>query len=140
VGRSEVMRTSCRVLLCAALAGSVGACSGLGMMEPPPRIVSQPPSEAALEKSLVMVATTVKWAGIIEASPVRHAHLLAPGDWIVCAQSSVRDLSPPYAIFFNGDKLVDYRIAVEIDDCRRAPYAPATALAVQQAVPLVIRP
>jgi hypothetical protein len=140
VGRSEVMRTSCRVLLCAALAGSVGACSGLGMMEPPPRIVSQPPSEAALEKSLVMVATTVKWAGIIEASPLRHAHLLAPGDWIVCAQSSVRDLSPPYAMLFNGDKLVDYRIAVEIDDCRRAPYAPATALAVQQAVPLVIRP
>jgi hypothetical protein len=36
--------------------------------------------------------------------------------------------------------LVHYRIAVEIDDCRRAPYAPATALAVQQAAPLVIRP
>ena len=90
-------------------------------------IVSQPPSEAALEQSLVMVATTVKWAGTVEASPVRHAHLLAPGDWIVCAQSSVRDLSPPYAMFFNGDRLVHYRIAVEIDDCRRAPYAPAAA-------------
>ena len=125
------------------------------MVEPPPRIVSQPPSESALEKSLVMVATTVKWAGTVEASPVRYAHLLAPGDWIVCAQSSVRDLSPPYAMFFTGDKLVHYRIAVEIDDCRRAPYAPATALAgpvgnqvghpVGQQVghqggPLVIRP
>jgi hypothetical protein len=117
------------------------------MMEPPPRIVSQPPSDAALEQSLVMVATTVKWAGMVEASPVRHAHLLAPGDWIVCAQSSVRDLSPPYAMFFTGDKLVHYRIAVEIDDCRRAPYAPAVALAGQvghqaghQGGPLVIRP
>ncbi len=143
-GSVRVMRTSCRVLLSAALAGSLGAslgaCSGLGMMEPPPRIVSQPPSEPALEKSLVMVATTVKWAGMIEASPVRHAHLLAPGDWIVCAQSSVRDLSPPYAMFFTGDRLVHYRIAVEIDDCRRAPYAPAVALAGQQAAPLVIRP
>ena len=78
-----------------------------------------------------MVATTVKWAGMVEASPVRYAHLLAPGDWIVCAQSSLRDLSPPYAMFFTGDKLVHYRIAVEIDDCRRAPYAPATALAGQ---------
>ena len=97
------------------------------MVEPPPRIVSQPPSEPALEQSLVMVATTVKWAGTVEASPVRYAHLLAPGDWIVCAQSSVRDLSPPYAMFFTGDKLVHYRIAVEIDDCRRAPYAPAIA-------------
>ncbi len=110
------------------------------MVEPPPRIVSQPPSDAALEQSLVMVATTVKWAGTVEASPVRHAHLLAPGDWIVCAQTSVRDLSPPYAMFFTGDKLVHYRIAVEIDDCRRAPYAPATVLAGQQAAPLMIRP
>ena len=80
----------------------------------------------------IMVATTVKWAGTVEASPVRHAHLLGPGDWIVCAQSSVRDLSPPYAMFFTGDKLVHYRIAVEVDDCRRAPYAPATALAYRQ--------
>ena len=121
------------------------------MVEPPPRVVSQPPSESALEKSLVMVATSVKWAGTVEASPVRYAHLLAPGDWVVCAQSSVRDLSPPYAMFFTGDKLVHYRIAVEIDDCRRAPYAPATALAGQpgqqlgqqvghQGGPLVIRP
>ena len=78
-----------------------------------------------------MVATTVKWAGMVEASPVRYAHLLAPGDWIVCAQSGVRDLSPPYAMFFSGDKLVHYRIAVEIDDCRLAPYAPAAALAGQ---------
>jgi hypothetical protein len=145
VGRAGVMRTSCQVLLCVAFAGSLGAslgaCSGLGMVEPPPRVVSQPPSEPALEQSLVMVATTVKWAGVVEASPVRYAHLLAPGDWIVCAQSSVRDLSPPYAMFFNGDKLVHYRIAVEIDDCRRAPYAPATALAGRQAAPpLVIRP
>lgn len=101
------------------------------MMEPPPRVVSQPPSEAVLEQSLVMVGTTVKWAGMVEASPVRYAHLLAPGDWIVCAQSSMRDLSPPYAMFFTGDKLVHYRIAVEIDDCRRAPYAPVTALAGQ---------
>ena len=74
-----------------------------------------------------MVATTVKWAGAVEASPVRYAHLLAPGDWIVCAQSGLRDLSPPYAMFFTGDKLVHYRIAVEIDDCRRAPYATALA-------------
>jgi len=110
------------------------------MVEPPPRVVSQPPSEAALEQSLVMVATTVKWAGTVEASPVRYAHLLAPGDWIVCAQSSMRDLSPPYAMFFTGDKLVHYRLAVEIDDCRRAPYAPAAMLAGQQAAPLAIRP
>ena len=55
---------------------------------------------------------------------MRQAHPLAPADWMVCAQSSARDLSPPYAMFFNGDRMVHFRIAVELDDCRRVPYAP----------------
>ena len=60
---SGVMRTSCRVLLCAALAGSLGGCSGLGMIEPPPRSSASRPRRSRSNKSLVMVATTVKWAG-----------------------------------------------------------------------------
>jgi hypothetical protein len=126
--------------LCAALGGILAGCSALGMVEPPPRIVSQPPTEMALEKSLVRVAKTVKWFGMVEASPVRQAHPLAPADWIVCAQSGARDLSPSYAVFFNGDTMVHFRIAVEVDDCRRAPYAPVTALARDPAEPLVISP
>ena len=119
VGRFRVMRTFSLALSCAALVG----CAVLGQ-DPPPRTLSQPPAEVALEQSLKTVAKTVKWAGVVEASPVRQAHLLAPADWIVCAQSGARDLSPPYAMFFNGDTMVHFRIAVEIDDCRRAPYAP----------------
>ena len=118
------MRAWCLVLSCAALAGALAGCSGLGMIEPPQRVVSQPPLELALAKSVTQVAKSVKWTGMPEASPVRQAHPLAPADWVVCAQSSARDLSPPYAMFFNGDKMVHFRIAVELDDCRRVPYAP----------------
>jgi hypothetical protein len=42
-------------------------------------------------------------------------------------QSAARDLSPVYAVFFNGDKLMHYRIAVEVDQCGRTPYAPVPA-------------
>ena len=69
---------------------------------------------------------------------MRQAHLLAPADWIVCAQSGARDLSPPYAMFFEGDKMVHYRIAVQVDDCRYVPYAPAVALAPPGPAPLSI--
>ena len=117
------MRARCVVMLCAVLGSAVGGCSALGMMDMPARVVSPPPADLALAKSVIQVAKSVNWNGLPEASPVRHAHVLAPADWIVCAQSGARDLSPPYAIFFNGDRMVHYRIAVEVDDCRRVPYA-----------------
>jgi hypothetical protein len=119
------------MVLCAtlggALAASLGGCSGIGMIEPPPRVVSQPPTEIALQKSLKVISDTVKWHGMPEASPVRQAHPLAPADWMLCVQSAARDLSPVYAVFFNGDKMVHYRIAVEVDECGRTPYAQVPA-------------
>jgi hypothetical protein len=125
------MRGRCFRVLCAALGGvlatSLGGCSGIGMIEPPPRVISLPPSDVALQKNLKVFATTVKWAGMPEASPVRQAHPLAPADWMLCVQSARRDLSPVYAVFFNGDNMVHYRIAVEVDECGRTPYAPVPA-------------
>lgn len=131
------MRAFWLVLSCAALGSFLAGCSGLGMIEPLPRVVSQPPMDIALARSVFQVAKTVKWTGMPEASPVRQAHLLAPADWIVCAQSSARDLSPPYAMFFNGDKMIHFRIAVEIDQCGRLPYAPVAEPPVEE--PVVVR-
>jgi hypothetical protein len=125
------MRGRCLWVLCATLGGvlamSLGGCSGLGMIEPPPRAVSQPPSEPALQKSLKAIADIVKWPGMPQASPVRQAHPLAPADWMLCVQSPARDLSRSYAVFFTGDSMIHYRIAVEVDECGRAPYAPVPA-------------
>ena len=101
------------------------------------RVVSQPPSEIALANNVTQVAAAVKWSGLPEASPVRQAHPLSPADWIVCVQSSARDLSPVYAVFFNGDKLIHFRIAVEIDQCGRMPYALVAPPSVQE--PALVR-
>ena len=136
------MRTCCRVVSCAALAAVLGGCAVLGY-DPPPRAISQPPAELALQKSLTLVAKTVHWPGVVEASPVRQAHVISPADWIVCAQSGARDLSQPYALFFNGDTMVTFRLAVQIDDCARAPYAPVPVVVEEPAGPpgpLAIRP
>lgn len=108
---------------CAVLGSAVGGCSGLGTMDLPARTISLPPSEPALVKAITQVAAAVKWAGVPEASPVRQAHLLAPADWVVCVQSSARDMSPVYAVFFNGDAMMHFRIAVEVDACGRVPFA-----------------
>jgi len=136
------MRTCCLVVSCAGFAAVLGGCAVVGY-DPPPRVTSQPPGELALQTSIKLVAKTVSWSGVVEASPVRQAHVISPADWIVCAQSGARDLSRPYALFFNGDTMVHFRIAVQIDACARAPYAPVPGLVEEPAGPfgpLVIRP
>jgi hypothetical protein len=127
------MRTGRSVVLCAALGGVLGGCAVLGY-DPPPRAISQPPNQIALQKSLTLVAKTVNWSGI-EASPARPAHAISPADWIVCAQSGARDLAGPYALFFNGDTMVHFRIAVLIDECARVPYAPVPLVLEEPAPP-----
>lgn len=130
------MRIGSVVGVCAVLGLGLAGCSSLS----DPRSVSTPPSELALEKNILTVARSVKWVGLVEASPVRQAHLTSPADWVVCAQSGARDLSPPYALFFNGDSLVHYRIAVQVDECGRMPFAPIGAVEPQVTTPLAIVP
>jgi hypothetical protein len=114
-------------VLAAALAAVVGGCAVVGH-EPPSRSISQPPAELALLKSITAVAKTVNWPGVVEASPVRQAQAFQPADWIVCAQGSARDPARPYALFFDGDNMVTFRLAVQMDDCMRVPYAPVTLI------------
>ncbi len=128
------MRTCCLSLLCAALGGLAGGCAVLGY-EPPPRAISQPPAELALQRNIISVAKTVNWPGVVEASPVRQAQPFAPADWIVCAQSGARDLSRPYALFFNGDTMVHFRLAVQLDECAQVPYAPVPLVVEEPARP-----
>jgi hypothetical protein len=110
------MRPVLPPLLCLVLA----ACSGAG--HEPKRVFSQPPLPAYIEQAVLAVAQAAKWAGPSEVSPLRQAHLLAPADWVVCARSGARDLSPPYAIFFSGNVVQHFRLAVELDECMREPY------------------
>ncbi len=138
----QVMRVCRLVVLCAALGGALGGCAVLGY-DPPPRAISQPPGEIALQKGITLVAKTVNWLGVVEASPARPAHAISPADWIVCAQSGARDVARPYALFFNGDTMVHFRIAVQIDECARVPYAPVPLFVEEPAPPpgaLAVRP
>ncbi len=99
---------------------ALGACSGASRETT--RMISPPPLPEAIEQAVLQVATTAKWTGPPEVSPLRHAHLLAPADWIVCARSGARNFSQPYAIFFSGNSVLHFRLAVELDDCMREPY------------------
>jgi hypothetical protein len=104
--------------LCMVLAG----CSGVIT---PPSVsyenTSPPPTEQAIAQSAKRVFTIGKLAGKAEISEPRRAHPLAPADWIVCLRSNV----PPfvtYAVFFKGDQMANFRLAVLNDQCAREVY------------------
>jgi drug/metabolite transporter (DMT)-like permease len=86
--------------------------------------VSKPPTVAALKGGIMKAFDAAKLTGTPEVSPLRRALLSAPGDWITCLRGAGKNGAHPYAVFFNGDTLVTYRVAVLLDACQREPYAP----------------
>ena len=84
---------------------------------------SIPPTEEAIGAAVKQVFSTVKLAGAPEISELRRALPSAPADWLLCLRSN----APPfraYALFFKGNQMADYRLAVLYDDCAREMYVP----------------
>ena len=102
----------------------LSACSWLDS----PRLVgagpaSSAPEPKAIELAVDSVMRSTKLAGDPQVSMVRRANITALADWIVCLRGNT-SVFQPYALFFRGDKLVDYRLAVLADDCGLESYMP----------------
>lgn len=100
------------------------ACSWLDS----PRLATAPasttaPEPKAIEQAVDDVVRTTKLGGQPQISMVRRANITALADWIVCLRGNTSAFQS-YALFFRGDKLVDYRLAVLADDCGLESYMP----------------
>ncbi|MGH6770997.1 MAG: hypothetical protein ACRECO_18470 [Xanthobacteraceae bacterium] len=104
----------------------LAACS---WVESPPLLsnplASNPPAARPFQEAVTNVIAAIKLAGPAEVSPLRKAPLIAPASWTACLRGTSGD-APPYALFFNGNSLIAYRVAVLIDNCARESYAPFT--------------
>ena len=98
-------------------------CLGLASCAAVPRTLSRPPTDAAIVASVRAAFTEAKFPGTPEASKLRAAHPVSPGDWLVCLKSSTPDQRLRYALYFN-DKFVKSQLAVQIDECDRETYVP----------------
>ena len=84
---------------------------------------SELPTLVAFREGVATVLAAHKLNGPPAVTLLRRAPPIAPADWVACVRSYMEP-SPPLAMFFSGDKLVDHRIAVLIDDCAKADYVP----------------
>jgi hypothetical protein len=64
-----------------------------------------------------------KLPGTMQITRPRAAHLVSPGDWLICMRSSDRSAPLLYAVYFNGGMFVTSRMAVVIDRCEQETYA-----------------
>jgi hypothetical protein len=105
------------------IALTAAACSSTGEL---PTSVSlstgEPPDAKVWLASAQNVYKAYKMTGNPSVSPLRRAPPISPGDWILCLRSD--DFPHPAALFFNGQTLTNFRLAVAVDDCGSETYMP----------------
>jgi hypothetical protein len=103
---------------------ALAACASAPVIEAP-----EAPSDyrkIVLEKLPGLLPPSVN-RGVVEISPLRPAAQNAPAPWIACLLIDAQGKEPKhYALFLNDHDVVDSRLAVVIDKCESAPYAPLT--------------
>ena len=100
---------------------TLAACGGLAKFDPVQP--SAPPDETALGTAIVDGFRESKLSGVPEASELRQARGIQPGDWFICLKGSAEE-RPQYSIFFRGNSVVQSRFAALIDGCDKETYHP----------------
>jgi hypothetical protein len=62
--------------------------------------------------------------GPLEISPIRRTRLTEPGDWMVCAKTTVRGHDAYFGAFIQEHQVIAWRQAVLIDECEKESYQP----------------
>jgi hypothetical protein len=91
----------------------------------PPRLEAEyAPGISALAGKIQNVFRAVKLAGYPRVSYLRKAPVTALADWMVCLRSDAETDSHIYALFIQGSEIVDYRLALMIDECANERFEP----------------
>jgi hypothetical protein len=103
----------------------LAGCS-LGADPPPALGIAQPPDLAQLAAKIQETFRAAKLPGNPRVSRVRRAPVTAFGDWIVCLRSDAGD-ARVYALIISGNDIIEYRLALMIDECASESFAPLPA-------------
>jgi len=99
-----------------------GACSGVLPYE---RSNAPGPTDRVVAQAVRSAFAEAKLSGTPEVSPIRAAHPVSPGDWLVCLRSSdTRQRRLHYAIYFTGSTHVRSQLAALVDRCDDDTYLP----------------
>lgn len=112
-----------------ALATALAGCSASEIVQnlPPPTIapdLSQPNHRRIVADNIKSIFPNQALLGDVEISGVRMVdHLKGPA-WITCLKLDAHGTPNHYAIFMQGDKVIDSRAGIVIDQCHKETYTP----------------
>jgi hypothetical protein len=110
------------------LAGLIlGGCS-LGAGPVPARLeASNPPDVSRLSAKIQEIFKSAKLTGYPRISPAHQAPITALADWVVCLRSDAESDPRIYALLISGNEVVDYRLALVVDQCANQRFEPLAA-------------
>jgi len=80
------------------------------------------PSLASLADKIEQTFKSLKLTGYPRVSAVHPAPVTALADWEVCLRTNDESSPLTYALFLQRNDVIDYRLALPIDQCSAGPY------------------
>jgi len=106
----------------------LGGCSASELVQnwTPPAVadLSQPNYRRIIADSIKSIFPKQETLGEMEISGIRPVDHLKGAAWIVCLKLDARGNPQHYAIFIQGDKVIDQRAGIVIDQCYKETYTP----------------
>jgi hypothetical protein len=115
------------VIVGAILPAAILAACSLGQFNPPSLQgvdTAEIPNLAVMSDKIQEAFKTAKLTGYPRVSRVRQAPITAPADWMVCLRSDAENDPHTYALFLQKNEVVDFRLALQVDQCSNETYAP----------------
>src|SRR5215510_14812039 len=111
-----------------ALAVTLGGCSASEVVQnlPPANAIdlAQPNYRRVVADNVRAIIPSVASVGDLEISGVRLVdHLKGPA-WLTCLKVDAHGKPQNYALFIQGDKIIDSRIGIVIDQCYKQTFEP----------------
>jgi hypothetical protein len=112
-----------------ALAATLAGCSASEIVQnlPSPTIapdLSQPNYRRIVAANIKSLFPDQSLLGDVEISGVRMVDHLKGAAWLTCLKLDARGAPNYYAIFMQGDNIIDSRAGVVMDQCHKEAYAP----------------
>jgi hypothetical protein len=115
-------------VLCCVLALGLTGCSLGEVASPPPVPEALPVSEPAYRKLVAGGITTIlgdpSRAAPMQISGLRRVDTVKGPSWLTCVQANANTQPRSYAVFIQGERIVESRMAVMIDRCEEQVYQP----------------
>jgi hypothetical protein len=99
---------------------------------PVPEDLSEPNYRQIVADNIAAVFPNADGLGPLEISAVRPVNHLRGPAWLACLRIQADRAPQEYALFIQGDKIIDQRTGVALDRCKQQAYQPFDSASFKQ--------